>query len=114
MNTTHKIPRVLFVGDKYPPFVGGSVTLMHNLFMGLDTSESLLVTQSTQGYSPAAASGIDRTASAGSIARIEVDGIPARARQGLEVGASRRPWSWHRSFGYDGPPWKPQRALILR
>lgn len=49
MTTKHRIPRTLFVHDNFPPFVGGSVTMMYNLSLGLDLSESYAITQLPEG-----------------------------------------------------------------
>ena len=82
----HKIPRVLFIGDTFPPFISGSVTLMYNLLLGLDTSESILVTQSSKGFSLSAANGLDKSVDSNLIRRVEIDGISKFWAKGFRWG----------------------------
>lgn len=80
-----KIPRTVFVVSAMPPFVGGSVTLMYNLFLDIDTSESVVVTQSTMGFSPSASLGLDYSCSS-NLKRVEIHGIPKIVCRGDRFG----------------------------
>lgn len=85
MTHKYRIPRTLFVSDVFPPFVSGSVTMMHNLFLGLDAGNSILVTQGPERFSPSRAGGYDPTCSV-EIARREIPGIPSLLVRGFRWG----------------------------
>jgi glycosyltransferase involved in cell wall biosynthesis len=69
----HKVPRTIFVHDHFPPFVGGSVTMMYNLSLGLELDNSFAVTQLPVEYT--LSSGHDSSISI-SMASIGIKGIP--------------------------------------
>ncbi len=84
----HKIPPTLFITDASPPFVHGSVTMMYNLFLGLELNNSALVTQSPIGFSPTKGGGIDNSCS-WEISRSEIPGLPKYIIRGSPWGLPR-------------------------
>lgn len=68
-----------------PPFVGGSPTLMYNLLTELDLSESVLVSQSKEGFSASIGAGYDPTVTL-DIERKEVKGIHSVFARGSRFG----------------------------